>query len=161
MHKLLTACTQLALLLCIVVPLGDAFADEYGRQRVVYHINDDNPKQQMGALRNIQNHINAVGADQLELKVVLHGHGLSLLINPDALPRLPKFRHANADESMSARIDSLKAQGVTFQVCANTIKGRQVNVATDLYDVNPTDIVPSGVAQLAHLQTQGYTYIKP
>ena len=35
--------------------------ERYGQQKVVYHINYDNPKKQTGALRNIQNHINAVG----------------------------------------------------------------------------------------------------
>ena len=30
-----------------------------------------------------------------------------------------------------------------------------------LYNVDSADIVPSGVAELAHLQAQGYTYIKP
>ena len=38
-----------------------AIADQasYGKQKVVYHINYDNPKAQTGALRNIQNHIAA------------------------------------------------------------------------------------------------------
>jgi intracellular sulfur oxidation DsrE/DsrF family protein len=31
----------------------------------------------------------------------------------------------------------------------------------DLYDVDKADIVPSGVAELAKLQAEGYTYIKP
>ena len=29
------------------------------------------------------------------------------------------------------------------------------------FDVFAEDIVPSGVAELSHLQMQGYTYIKP
>ena len=41
--------------------VGIAQAQNYGKQKVVYHINYDNPKKQTGALRNIQNHINAVG----------------------------------------------------------------------------------------------------
>ena len=55
-----------------------AAGDYYGKQKVVYHINYDNPKAQAGALRNIQNHINAVGAENLDLVVVLHGNGLSV-----------------------------------------------------------------------------------
>ena len=140
---------------------GAAFADRYGKQKVVYHINYDNPKQQTGALRNIQNHINAVGAENLDLKVVLHGNGLALLVVPESLEKLPKFKHANADMNMTARIDGLKNQGVAFNVCANTVKGRGVDMESDLYDVEQADIVPSGVAELAHLQKQGYTYIKP
>ncbi len=133
----------------------------YGKQKVVYHINYDNPGKQAGALRNIQNHINAVGAENLDLKVVLHGNGLALLLSPDSLDKLKKFKHANANEQMIARIDGLKSQGVQFNVCNNTVKGRKVSLSDDLHDVEEADIVPSGVAELAKLQQQGYAYIKP
>ena len=141
---------------------GVALASQsYTKQKVVYHINGDNPKQQAGALRNIQNHINAVGAENLDLRVVMHGNGVSLVLLPEALPQVPKFKNANADEQMQAKIDGLKDQGVSFSVCANTLKGRKVNQEEQLYNVEKADIVPSGVAELAHLQAQGYTYIKP
>jgi len=141
---------------------GNALAGEYyGKQKVVYHINYDNPKQQAGALRNIQNHINAVGAENLDLKVVLHGNGLALLLEPESLAKVPKFKHANADDSMTSKVANLKNQGVAFAVCNNTIKGRKVSYEDDLYDVSKEDIVPSGVAELSKLQAEGYTYIKP
>ena len=141
---------------------SQAMANErYAKQKVVYHINYDNPKKQTGALRNIQNHINAVGAENMEIKVVMHGHGVALVLEPDALARVKNFNHANADDNMSAKIDGLKIQGVEFKVCANTLKGRKVDYENDLYDVSEADIVPSGVAELSHLQAQGYTYIKP
>lgn len=144
---------------------GQAIADtadaNAAKQKVVYHINYDNPKQQAGALRNIQNHINAVGAENLDLKVVLHGNGLALLLEPEALGKLKKFKHANADEKMTAKVTDLKGQGVDFHVCANTVRGRKVDVETDLYDVAKEDIVPSGVAEVAKLQAMGYSYIKP
>lgn len=146
----------------MILPVSSALAESYGKQKVVYHINYDNPKKQGGALRNIQNHINAVGKENLDLKVVLHGNGLSLLVRPDALKRLPKFKNANANNDMVSKIDNLKDQGVGFQVCANTVKGRKVDIYGDLHDVDEKkDIVPSGVAELAHLQAKGYTYIKP
>lgn len=139
---------------------GSAFAnDYYGKQKVVYHINYDNPKAQAGALRNIQNHINAVGKENLDLKVVMHGNGLSLVLPPDALQGT-KFKHANATEVMQAKISGLKDQGVKFEVCANTLRGKHV-AYQDLYDVSKADIVPSGVAELARLQQRGYAYIKP
>ena len=135
--------------------------DRYGKQKVVYHINYDNPKKQAGALRNVQNHINAVGAENLELKIVLHGNGLALLLEPDSLEKLKKFKHANADEKMTAKIDNLKSQGVEFNVCNNTVRGRKVDIESDLYNVDNKDIVPSGVAEVARLQAMGYAYIKP
>ena len=135
--------------------------DYYGKQKVVYHINYDNPKAQAGALRNIQNHINAVGAENLDLKVVLHGNGLSLLLYPDSKGNVKNFKEANADDKMTAKITDLKNQGVSFAVCNNTVRGRKVDLMTDLYDVNEKDVVPSGVAELSKLQQEGYTYIKP
>ncbi len=136
-------------------------AEGYGKQKVVYHINYDNPKAQAGALRNIQNHINAVGADNLDLKVVLHGNGLSLLLEPESLGKTNKMKFANADNKMTAKIEGLKTQGVSFHVCGNTLRGRKINYEEHLYGVDKKDIVQSGVAELAKLQAQGYTYIKP
>ncbi len=142
---------------------GSAFSDDsgYEKQKVVYHINYDNPKAQAGALRNIQNHINAVGAENLDIKVVLHGNGLALLLEPDSLENVSKFKHANATEEITAKISALKDQGIAFNVCANTVRGRKVDYSTDLYDVSDADIVPSGVAEVAKLQAMGYSYIKP
>ncbi len=140
---------------------ADKASTGYGKQKVVYHINYDNPKRQKGALRNIQNHINAVGAENLDIKVVMHGNGLSMLLEPDALKMVPKFKKANANDTQQATVANLKGQGIDFSVCANTVKGRKINVNDMLYDVDKGDIVPSGVAELAHLQKNGYAYIKP
>ena len=147
--------------MCMLMMTAAHANERYGKQKVVYHINYDNPKKQAGALRNIQNHINAVGAENLDLKVVLHGNGLALLLDPDSLEKLTKFKNANANETMTAKIDGLKSQGVEFNVCDNTVRGRKVNIETDLYDVDKKDIVPSGVAEVARLQAMGYSYIKP
>ncbi|MGB5832374.1 MAG: DsrE family protein [Thiohalocapsa sp.] len=131
----------------------------YGKQKVVYHVNYYGPKEQAAALRNVQNHINAVGAENLELRVVLHGNGVAMLLYPDSLEST-KMKEANADDQMQARIAGLKEQGVDFKVCANTLKGRKVTM-DDLYDTDDADVVPSGVAELAKLQGEGFTYIKP
>ena len=159
--KTFTGILTAALLAFASLVGGIAMAGDYARQKVVYHINYDDPKKQAGALRNIQNHINAVGAENLDLKVVLHGNGLALLLDPESLDKLKKFKHANADQNMTAKVSDLKGQGVSFNVCANTVRGRKVDVQSDLYDVSESDIVPSGVAEVAKLQAEGYSYIKP
>lgn len=161
MKKIISLMAVATLLIGSVINTAVAEDTGYGKQKVVYHINYDNPKKQTGALRNIQNHINAVGAENMDIKVVLHGNGLALLLNPDSLDKLKKFKHANADDKMSAKIDGLKDQGVAFNVCNNTVKGRKVSLKDDLYNVDEKDIVPSGVAELAKLQQEGYVYIKP
>ncbi len=127
-------------------------SDRYGKQKVVYHINYDggpDSKKYKGAMRNIQNHINAVGAENMEIKVVLHGNGLGVLMS------------AKEDDKLQTAVSSLKGQNVSFHVCNNTLKGRKISYSDDLYDVWEEDIVPSGVAELSYLQQQGYTYIKP
>ena len=140
---------------------ADNSSAKYGQQKVVYHINYDDAKKQSSTLRNIQNHINAIGEDNLDVQVVLHGNGLSLLLKPDALTNVPKFKHANADQTMAQKVDRLRMQGVKFNVCSNTVKGRNVNLERDLYEVDSSSLVPSGVAELAYLQTKGYVYLRP
>lgn len=154
----LVVASVLGLALCYTSASAEV---KYSKQKVVYHINGDDAKQQAGALRNIQNHINAVGAENLDLKVVMHGNGVSLLVLPEALSELPKMKAANATETMQVKVDGLKNQGVQFKICANTLKGRKISLEDHLYNSDKTDIVPSGVAHLAHLQAMGYTYIKP
>lgn len=156
--KLLAASLALALLTGLsTVSMGlstVAGAEEatYGTQKVVYHVNyegGDDDRAYRGAMRNIQNHLDAVGASNMDVKVVLHGNGLGLLMA------------AKEDDRLQTTVGSLKGQGVSFQVCNNTLQGRNISYDDDLYDVWEEDIVPSGVAELSRLQQQGYTYIKP
>jgi intracellular sulfur oxidation DsrE/DsrF family protein len=143
----------LSLFAVLVVQIAGVEADErYGKQKVVYHINyngGSDDKAYRGALRNIQNHINAVGADNLELKVVLHGNGVGLL------------KSAKSNQKLQMDVTNLKTQQVSFHVCNNTLAGRKIDYNTDLFEVFDDDIVPSGVAELSRLQQMGYTYIKP
>lgn len=128
---------------------GAAWAENYGKQKVAYHINMDDEKTLKGALGNMQNHITAVGKENIDLRVVMHGPGLALL------------KLANNNPDFQDKVANLKRQGVHFNVCANTLKGKKINYKTDLYDTSEQDIVPSGVAEIAHLQTQGFSYVKP
>jgi intracellular sulfur oxidation DsrE/DsrF family protein len=123
------------------------FGDD--KQKVVYHINYDDEKQLSAALRNVNNHIKAVGADKLDIKVVMHGKGVTLL------------KIANTDLDMQQKVIGLKKNGVQFEVCNNTLVGKKIDYKNDLFDVSKTDIVPSGVAEVAALQKKGYAYIKP
>lgn len=143
----------------IIVALVMAFAgpvlaqdtDRYGTQQVAYHINSpggEGNRYYFGSMRNVQNHINAVGQDNLELAVVMHGNGLGLV------------QEAANNLELQQVISSLKGQGVKFVVCNNTLVGRNID-QNDLYDVWDDDIVPSGVAELSRLQAMGYTYIHP
>jgi len=138
-----------AALLTLGAGLSPALAAEGAQHKVVYHLNSDDAKHHKAFLQNVQNHINAIGKEKLDLRVVMHGPGIAML------------QGAKSDEELKSKVDNLKLQGVTFNVCANTLKGKKVDYKTDMHDVAEKDIVPSGVAEIAILQGKGYAYMKP
>ena len=56
------------------------------------------------------------------------------------------------------QIAALANRGVKFEICANTIRGKKI--PKEKINEN-AQIVPSGVAQIAHLEQEGYVYIRP
>jgi len=152
MRLLGAICSSLVALVLVMGSVTSADASErYGKQKVVYHVNyagGEDDKAYLGAMRNIQNHIHAVGAENMDLKVVLHGNGIGLL------------QSAMVVGNVQTNVASLRSQNVGFQVCANTLKGKKITL-DQLYEVFDEDVVPSGVAELARLQQMGYVYIKP
>ena len=127
-----------------------AAPDETGpKERVVYHINYEDPDRQLFALYSIQNHLRAVGVSEMDVQVVVHGRGVGLL------------RRAVDDYNVQGMILNLRHQGVVFKVCGATLDRKELDYETDLFEVDKEDIVPNGVMALARLQAVGYQYIKP
>jgi len=112
--------------------------------KVVYHINDS-AGQALAALRNIRNHLDT--APDTEIKVVAHAEGVDFLMTD--------YKDAN---TVGPLVSALAARGVKFEVCEITLKNRKLD--KDQF-VLEADFTPSGVVELAHLQQQGYSYIKP
>lgn len=139
--------------LCVgLFTTGAVAQDRYGKQKVVYHINyngGEGDKAYLAAMQNVRNHLAAVGAKNMDVKVVLHGDGVNLL------------KSAKSNDRVKGAVVALKSDSVGFLVCNNTLVGRKIDPDKDLYDVFSEDIVPSGVAELSYLQQKGYTYIKP
>jgi len=119
------------------------------KQKVVYHINYNDETLLNAALGNAKNHIAAVGKDNIDMKIVMHGNGVDML------------KTANTNLDMQQKVINLKKDGVDFEVCKNTLTSKKINYKNELFDVSEKDIVPSGVAEVARLQQQGYAYIKP
>lgn len=148
---LLFATTLLAVGLS-VAQAGDA-RNGYSKQKVVYHVN--NIHHAKGAFRNIKNHLNAVGDENVEIIVVTHSSGAFSLVDDAMGKKDPK---TGKPYDFTDTIASLANRGVKFQICANTIRGKNI----DKNKISEyAEIVPSGVAQVAELQQQGYVYIKP
>lgn len=128
-------------------PLAEAAAPSAAaEEKVVYHINDSDNA--LAAMRNVQNHINA--SPDAKVVVVTHGKGVDFLINGAA------DKNGNPYEPM---VQGLKAKGVDFRVCNNTLVGRKIDPKTVLPEAS---IVPSGVAEIGRMQAkEGYVYLKP
>lgn len=143
-----------ALLLAFSLPMITTNAQSEGRyskQKAVYDVNYDggeDEKSYFRALRNVQNHMNAVGKDNIEMKVMLSGDGLNML------------KSATTNLKLQGVISNLKTQKVVFLVCNNTLVGRNID-PDSLFEVYKEDIVPSGNAEIADLQSKGYAYLKP
>ena len=131
----------LAALLLATAPMAASAAEE----KVVYHVNDS--ANARVAMNNVNNHLNA--APDAKIVVVTHGKGIDFLLN-DA--KDDKGEYAPA-------VSALKAKGVAFRVCNNTLKARKLDAGAVNMEAT---IVASGVAEIGKLQAQeGYVYLKP
>lgn len=126
-------------------------AGYYADQKVVYQ-NDggmpDNATYFKHILGNMKNHVAAVGKDHIQIRVVDFGDGVDL------------FQMAAKDAKLAQQIDGLRAEGVKFLICKNTLTMRKIDWH-ELYGVTEADIVPSGVAEIVRLQGMGFTYVHP
>jgi len=150
--KLLALCTALALL---PAAFSNAFAATSGatsaaaqdsvQEKGVYHINDS--ARARIAMRNAENNLEA--SPGIKIVFVAHGKGIDFLLN-DARDEKGAFE---------TQVAGLKERGVEFRVCRNTLLGRKLK---DDAVVMEATVVPSGVAEVVHLQArEGFAYLKP
>ncbi|HUJ01351.1 MAG TPA: DsrE family protein [Usitatibacter sp.] len=114
--------------------------------RVVYHINEGVQKAP-AVLRNIANELDA--EPNTKIVVVAHGMGIDFLLKDAKDPKGNAF---------TPEIETLGMRGVEFRVCNNTLESRHIDKSRVVPDAK---IVPSGVAEIAKLESQGYVYLKP
>jgi intracellular sulfur oxidation DsrE/DsrF family protein len=143
-----SACLWLALLAwaaCLAAPA--AAEPPYPPQKVVYHFNTNSPQVNGAGLKNIQNHINALGKENLTVVALVHSAAWEMVAKERAVPLQVE------------RMKALIAQGVVFKMCQNTLNEFKLDLQKDL--AIPMTVVPAGVAELVKLQQEGYAYIKP
>jgi intracellular sulfur oxidation DsrE/DsrF family protein len=119
-------------------------------QKAAYHVSTGGGwfgREHRHLLDVLENHVEATGPGFIDLRAVLQGDGVDILVA------------ARDDEALSRRIDALRAGGVRFVPCANTLISRRIDPSL-LYGVKPEDLVSAGVAELARLQSQGFAYIR-
>jgi len=137
-----------ALLAWVALPVtspGPRQAAAQSEERMVYHIASSADAET--ALRNVANHL-AI-SPRARVVIVAHNNGVDFLL------RGARNRDGSPYESS---VSQLKAQGVDFRVCQNTLTRRQISLDSVIPEAH---LVPSGIAEISRLQTQeGYAYMK-
>lgn len=115
-------------------------------EKVVYHVNDSAVAGL--AMNNVKNHLGA--NPQATIVVVTHGKGIDFLLDGAA---------DKDGNPYDVKVQELKAKGVAFDVCNNTLVGRKIDPKKVIHEAV---IVPSGVAEISKLQSlYHYSYVKP
>jgi intracellular sulfur oxidation DsrE/DsrF family protein len=123
-------------------PINDKpFADHH----LVLQLSDRDDAKEALILSISNNLLKAYGPDKIAIEVVAFGPGIDLL---------------RAESRNRARVDSLIAQGVQFDICMNTVdtlerEGKHVNI-------NPKVVkVQVGVGRIIALTEKGFTLVRP
>lgn len=113
--------------------------------RVVYHLAGGNHVK--ANLRTLKNHLDA--EPNLEVIVVAHSDGVDFLL---------QGAKDNDGQPYAEVLRELRARGVHFRVCANTLTRQQIDISAV---VPEAVLVPSGIAEISRLQKRdGYTYMR-
>jgi len=123
-----------------------AFAPAYAqsaRNKVVFQVSDDSPQKWNLVLNNARNLQDDLGADLVDLEIVVYGPGIGML---------------KSDSPVAARIADALKNGVKVVACENTMRAQQLGYKDMLPKIG---YVPAGVVELMKKQQEGYSYIRP
>jgi hypothetical protein len=129
----------------VLVPKSDDSLRGSPVEKIVYHINEGTDP--ATALRNVANHLQLTPG--LKAVVVAHNKGVDFLL-----------MGARDDDGQlfEDQVAALKARGVDFRVCGNTLSRRHIDPTRVIPEAK---LVPSGVAEIGRLQTkEGYAYMR-
>ena len=118
--------------------------------RLVLHVDRDDPvsmKLALGNARNAAEHYAAKG-ERIEMEIVANGFGVTML---------------RKDLPVKAHLDAMreKLPDVALSACGNSIKMMERDEGKDFALSEGVRVVPAGIARLAELQEQGWSYVKP
>jgi intracellular sulfur oxidation DsrE/DsrF family protein len=129
----------LAVMLTAAVLSGGAWA----QSKVVFQVSDNDPAKWNLTLNNVRNVQADLGADKVDVEVVVYGPGIGML---------------TMDSPVSQRVAEALGKNVKVVACQNTMKAKKL-AATDM--LPSIGYVPAGVVELIQRQSEGYAYIKP
>lgn len=111
------------------------------KYKIVFQLTNGDTAVQRAMVRQIYNALTA--APNSKIEVVCHSAGISFLQSAKTL---------QAD-----KIKELKAKGVTFAACENTLRERKIEKSEI---VSEAFFVPAGIIEVVDKQTKGWSYLK-
>lgn len=130
--------------LATALPAGATQAPAGGKpNKVVLQVSDGDDKKWALALNNAYNVQNDLGADTVDLEIVVYGPGIGML---------------KSNSVVGERVASAMKSGLRVVACENTMAAQKLTKADMLPGIG---YVPAGVVELMRKQQQGYAYIRP
>ena len=108
--------------------------------KAVIQLSASNTKTQKSLITQLNNIKNAI--EHIEIEVVVHGDGLTLLY---------------LENKYNEQLKKLHEQDVHFLVCQNTLLAKQITTESLLPFCN---VIPSALAHIIVRQSEGWSYIK-
>ena len=109
--------------------------------KIVFHLTSSDTLVHKAMVKQINNALTA--APNAKVEVVCHNNGIEFL--------------TAAKTKQAKGITELKAKGVVFAACENTLRERKI----EKKDIVPeATFVPAGILEVAMKQEKGYSYIK-
>lgn len=110
---------------------------------IVFHVDSPSPDILALALSNAQNYKAALPNENFTMVLVVNGPAVTQVTTPS--PLLDQFA-------------PLHQQGLSLRVCNNALN--KFNISPAQLWPN-AQVIPAGVVEIAELQQQGYSYVKP
>jgi intracellular sulfur oxidation DsrE/DsrF family protein len=124
----------------------------------IYHADFGDPARFNLMLSNISNHYSAVGANPLDLQLLIVAVADGVKFFLADLKETPWEKESPYD-AVFERVKSFAANGLIVYLCATTLRLLKIPYSK-VRDANFLLLVPSGVATIAALQGKGFGYIK-
>ena len=109
--------------------------------KIVFQLTNQDTLVHKAMVRQINNALTA--APNAKIEVVCHNNGIEFL--------------TTAKTKMGSAITELKAKGVVFAACENTLRERKIDKSEI---VSEAIFVPAGILEVVMKQEQKYSYIK-
>ncbi len=117
------------------------FAQNMKKYKIVFQLTSNDTLVHKALVKQLNNALTE--APNTKLEVVCHNNGITFL--------------QNAKTQQAQAITALKAKGVDFAACQNTMKERKLE-KTDI--VSEARFVPAGIIEIADKQSKKWAYIK-